>query len=80
MFIWFVQISEYILNFIFDDFTFKKINWIIQVNCDWKDVIISFIKVVVVPKISLWKTEFFYDFKTGNYIISRVICKERHSF
>ena len=38
------------------------------------------IKVVVVPKISLWKKKFFYDFKTGNYIISRVICKERHSF
>ena len=38
------------------------------------------VKVVVVPKISLWKKKFFYDFKTGNYIISRVICKERHSF
>ena len=39
-----------------------------------------FLKVVVAPKISLWKKKFFYDFKTGNYIISRVICKERHSF
>ena len=38
------------------------------------------IKVVVVPKISLWKKKFFYDFKTGNYIIRRVIYKERHSF
>ena len=38
------------------------------------------LKVVVVPKISLWKKNFFYDFKTGNYIISHVICKERHSF
>ena len=31
---------------------------------------------VVVPKINLCKKKFFYDFKTGNYIISRVICKE----
>ena len=37
-------------------------------------------KVVVVPKIGLWKKKFFYDFKTGNYIISREICKDRHSF
>ena len=28
------------------------------------------LKVVVAPKISLWKKKFFYDFKTGNYIIS----------
>ena len=41
---------------------------------------INVIKVVVAPKISLWKNKFFYDFKTGNYIISCVIYKERHSF
>ena len=35
------------------------------------------VKVIVAPKICLWKKKFFYDFKTGNYIISRVICKER---
>ena len=40
----------------------------------------NYYKVVVAPKISLWKKKFFYDFKTGNYIISHVICKERHSF
>ena len=38
------------------------------------------VKVVVAPKISLWKKKIFYDFKTGNHIISRIICKERHSF
>ena len=41
---------------------------------------VNSLKVVVVTKISLWKKKFFYDFNTGNYIISRVICKERHSF
>ena len=46
----------------------------------FKKLSLTRVKVVVAPKISLWKKKFFYDFKTGNYIISRVICKKRHSF
>ena len=38
----------------------------------WKFFSVMCIKVVVAPKISLWKKKFFYDFKTGNYIISCV--------
>ena len=46
-------------------FIFDNWKWLRQLSCQ---------------KSVLWKKKFFYDFKTGNYIISRVICKERHSF
>ena len=52
----------------------------------WLDILqiifscLKLLKVVVAPKIRSLEKKFFYDFKTGNYIISRVICKERHSF
>ena len=67
-FVWFKQIFIWFKDILFES---NKL-YLIQTN--------HFFKVVVVPKISLLEKKFFYDFKTGNYIVSRVICKERHSF